>query len=643
MEDLIQFLTLTPQHTQSIDEKMERVYNLKNLLTDTNKTFTDFSQKGEDMCKSMGKLRRLFKRIGRASNDPTIDILISVLGSFTNTLKGYFKQVVEIVVSSLDDFINNEIECACETYKDASHKCSEYLEYTDKLVSYSKKKSEDEYINRDRMRLIYHWKAIESSFNLSNAIERVERKKLIETTAVFLSFIQLTAVSFKQCYFDFDANKEAFQALQTAIPASQQSIEEFSTIVARNGKTLHGLFSAKIVNPTGIISEDVIDYEGYLWKKSTGITKAWNRRYFVCKDNVLSYYHKYDKTTQPNGELPLLLTSVKPINDPERRNCFQVISQDACYVLQALNESEMRVWLQIIQNNIQYLLNNTVPISPKAEQEEEPKSIVPPFYVNEVCADCGAPNPVWCCINWGTIICIHCSGVHRSLNTTVSKVRSLTLDHIDNLTIELMQRIGNKFANSVLEEGVGTQKISQNADKQEREVYIRKKYSQAAFITPNIESFDHLSAIKEGNIELVYKAICYGRILRENNGYGSLHMAASCDDPLITLLLSYNATNINSLDECGWSALSYAAYYGKYQNAEILINSGCDPTRSTAAHPYEVSKSVGNQELAALFLPFWNGNQDEPPRSFEPPISRDLSAEERTAKIRKLKISALQH
>ena len=47
---------------------------------------------------------------------------------------------------------------------------------------------------------------------------------------------------------------------------------------------------------------------------------------------------------------------------------------------------------------------------------------------NQICADCNSPDPQWASINLGIIICIACSGVHRSLGVHVSKVRSLGLD-----------------------------------------------------------------------------------------------------------------------------------------------------------------------------------------------------------------------
>jgi Arf-GAP with SH3 domain, ANK repeat and PH domain-containing protein len=45
------------------------------------------------------------------------------------------------------------------------------------------------------------------------------------------------------------------------------------------------------------------------------------------------------------------------------------------------------------------------------------------------CADCNSNvKTEWVSINLGIILCIECSGIHRSLGTHISKVRSLTLD-----------------------------------------------------------------------------------------------------------------------------------------------------------------------------------------------------------------------
>ena len=44
------------------------------------------------------------------------------------------------------------------------------------------------------------------------------------------------------------------------------------------------------------------------------------------------------------------------------------------------------------------------------------------------CADCNATNPKWAELTRGSLVCIKCSGIHRSLSTDVSKIRSVTLD-----------------------------------------------------------------------------------------------------------------------------------------------------------------------------------------------------------------------
>uniref|UniRef100_A0A8C5TGZ4 Arf-GAP with coiled-coil, ANK repeat and PH domain-containing protein n=1 Tax=Malurus cyaneus samueli TaxID=2593467 RepID=A0A8C5TGZ4_9PASS len=47
---------------------------------------------------------------------------------------------------------------------------------------------------------------------------------------------------------------------------------------------------------------------------------------------------------------------------------------------------------------------------------------------NDQCCDCGQPDPRWPQSTGHSLLCIECSGIHRSLGVHCSKVRSLTLD-----------------------------------------------------------------------------------------------------------------------------------------------------------------------------------------------------------------------
>ncbi|KAI8997151.1 hypothetical protein BDB01DRAFT_845831 [Pilobolus umbonatus] len=70
---------------------------------------------------------------------------------------------------------------------------------------------------------------------------------------------------------------------------------------------------------------------------------------------------------------------------------------------------------------------------------------------NLFCADCGSKDPNWCSLNLGILLCIECSGIHRSLGTHISKIRSLTLDSTSYTLdiIELLRSIGNARSNAI--------------------------------------------------------------------------------------------------------------------------------------------------------------------------------------------------
>lgn len=53
---------------------------------------------------------------------------------------------------------------------------------------------------------------------------------------------------------------------------------------------------------------------------------------------------------------------------------------------------------------------------------------------NATCVDCGAPHPEWANITMGSLICLQCSGRHRSYGVGTSVIRSLTMDHVKDVT-----------------------------------------------------------------------------------------------------------------------------------------------------------------------------------------------------------------
>jgi Arf-GAP/coiled-coil/ANK repeat/PH domain-containing protein len=70
------------------------------------------------------------------------------------------------------------------------------------------------------------------------------------------------------------------------------------------------------------------------------------------------------------------------------------------------------------------LFDGNVPNRLSRQNSDIKNAFVPKILdANPVCADCDNIDPDWASLNLGVVICIECSGVHRSLGVHVSKVR----------------------------------------------------------------------------------------------------------------------------------------------------------------------------------------------------------------------------
>ncbi|XP_068325849.1 ADP-ribosylation factor GTPase-activating protein AGD4-like [Pyrus communis] len=249
--------------------------------------------------------------------------------------------------------------------------------------------------------------------------------------------------------------------------------------------------------------------------------------------------------------------------DTDLRLCFRIISPLKTYTLQAENEADRMDWTNKIAGVIASLLNFQLLDQPhpgtvnhessksslgtydirrvksteslgntrKFNRVDSVSSILRRIPGNDLCAECGAPEPDWASLNLGVLMCIECSGVHRNLGVHISKVRSLTLDVKvwEPILVDLFRNLGNAYCNSVWE---GTlllenEKLDGSKDMrapvlkpgpkdaaQHKEIYIQAKYVEKVMVIRDVAASgmpvlasDIWEAVKAGNLQEVYRII----------------------------------------------------------------------------------------------------------------------------------------
>lgn len=63
---------------------------------------------------------------------------------------------------------------------------------------------------------------------------------------------------------------------------------------------------------------------------------------------------------------------------------------------------------------------------------------------NSRCVDCGNLNPDWASVSYGVLLCVRCSGRHRSYGVAKSRVRSISMDAWSHTQVLAMLEGGNE-------------------------------------------------------------------------------------------------------------------------------------------------------------------------------------------------------
>lgn len=281
--------------------------------------------------------------------------------------------------------------------------------------------------------------------------------------------------------------------------------------------------------------------------------------------------------------------------DPEMTDWeFTIVSLEAkSWQFAAVTQEERDDWVQAIEQQILSCLQSNE--SGREKTRGSSSSSANGFDMlsirntdgNDVCVDCGAPNPDWASLNLGALMCIECSGMHRNLGTHLSRVRSLDLDDWPFELTAVISSIGNTLANSVWEGRIQNKtKPTPSSPREEKEKWIRAKYEGKEFLQelpPSDFSLGEqlLEAVIREDLPqcILLLAHCtpedLNTIYEDRESCTPLHLSCSLGNIVITQLLIWYFADVRILDGRGRSALWHAKSAGSKECADILRHNGC--------------------------------------------------------------------
>ena len=419
----------------------------------------------------------------------------------------------------------------------------------------------------------------------------------------------------------------------------RDELNQINNTVRKNLESLLGAINIKnkiesdIKNKRKIISDKFQSYdktkkekEGFLYLKGKDDYKFHKRYVKINKGNLI--YYKIKKGFKPyfqNLENKIFINIIEPVDTETtfdicrllfsnvkrcEKNyiypfCFEVnsVNNKSSYIFQAETEYELEEWISAITNTISEQIsgfnenkidnenkdiinNNYIDENNDDELTElKKRNLVTTLIENNICADCGAKNPTWLNINWLILLCMDCSGIHRSLGVQISKIRSLELDNIDIDYIELLFILKQSEINQILEEKIkefDETKPNFNSSREEKEKFILNKYKNKKYMNlqqNNNEKDiikDIFENIKDNNLINVFRLIKLNQIdvnsiyLYDNEEWGFVHYSAKLGKLFMIKLFYIIGAEITLNDKKGLKPINYVKVYENTQIYQYL-------------------------------------------------------------------------
>lgn len=522
----------------------------------------------------------------------TVEKVVLALKRVEGMKIGLIKQTQVMLTSPMDRWLLEEINPVLNREKDLTKTKTEMDKLRRKVdQSLKDKKAKAEY---KRQQLRASIQELQNDYDKVH-LDYVLGLKSIESKAYFNLAQYLNAFMFANLSF-FRQGGNLLNKLDNelrVIARTMQGAEDTQTLSHEQQKTM---LSQRLTEQQLEVAKEPTD-------QKQGFLKFNNKPFWFQVENGLMSYYRRPADDVPKGQVDLLLCTVK--TDVAKPNTFFVISPDMTFELQSPSTAEMEKWIHTIQAAILSQLETHKRAAAAQREGSSPSSsgsirgAMAPLSVlqhaddgNCICIDCDSPNPDWASINWGVLMCYECSGVHRSLGTHISKVRSLTLDKWDTPLLTMMKFLGNTKINSLLEASRDPKynRPTAASNRELRQKFINLKYREKKFIEAHdsdvnllSREFSNLAAkmtIESTEPDLLEMSRMLVRGANVNvvnfaeNNTTPLHFLAAFGNVVGCEFLLQNDASLSVVDIKGWTPLHYSAFHNQPAVARLLMNRG---------------------------------------------------------------------
>ncbi|XP_061936915.1 arfGAP with SH3 domain, ANK repeat and PH domain-containing protein isoform X11 [Apis cerana] len=438
----------------------------------------------------------------------------------------------------------------------------------------------------------------------------------LKTIEHFGSYVADLSVKLQKIRQTQDEERRRLTELRNLLRSS--GCDKELNVNANAGYSLHQLQGDK---------QHGVTRSGHLLKKSEGkMRRVWQkRRCAVQAEGYLDICHADEN--KPPTRVNLLTCQIKLVPDDKRG--FDLISYNRTYHFQAEDEADQRAWMSVLVNCKERALLRAFDASGKAEAGTGNPSLVELQQAvircvmrlpgNDQCCDCSSQNDAtWLSTNFGIIVCIECSGIHRDLGVHISRIQSLTLDNVGTAQLLLARHMTNQAFNEVMEATLHhNHKPTPTSTMEERYEFIRAKYVDKRYVMNTCaDERDLLSDLEHAvnNRDLQQLLQVYAEnvdlaapLPTSDLGETALHLAILREMGNSLHIIDFLVQNMSTggIDRStidGETALHLCARHDRAEAMKLLLRAGADPTHRNKQDktPLDIAQEMGHHTCKEL-------------------------------------------